>query len=610
MNYITLSQQKKPQNLYLYPMEDYSVDFTPIGESDNYACVDDEYGFSDGNNTYVYSQSTSLATDIYCFYTSSSTVSRPISDYTYAYATPVGASSRWDCVDDEIADDDSTYINFSSTANSYPHYYYAYTEAINKPCNNIVITKVEVFARAKAITDNSYVYLEIKVGSNFYNQQFALYTFQGWTDLTATWTTNPSTGENWTWDDIKNGLIIGFYYFYTPQIKLTQLYLKVYYKCYSVEYPTGDINYIKLNSIAKSDYLILSDANFYLTFYSSPTYYYSNNKYLSTDWYNYNYTWITNPSTGTSWTWSDIQNLKAGITIKSDGESSIQSNTYRPTSNYSTNLQTIPSGYSNYECVNEETANDDSDYVLSGTPNWKSDIYNITVGSSPTNLIDILEVSLYAKTKSVSPTTNGSAKLFLYISTTEYYSDTFSTNSWWTLHSYTWSTNPATSSNWTWSDIQNLKIGISLFLAQCTQLYFIVKYTVGNIPKLKTTQFYAQINYNPDESTCTLPSPSYISRNHSRNIKMLNFWSGNREVYDYSRNSKSMVMQGKLWGSTATDTIECVRQMGLDGSDVTISGFDYSFFNGTFKIKSFGWCKISEKPLVFDWMLELEDAEL
>ena len=91
---------------------------------------------------------------------------------------------------------------------------------------------------------------------------------------------------------------------------------------------------------------------------------------------------------------------------------------------------------------------------------------------------------------------------------------------------------------------------------------------------------------------------------------MLNFWSGDREVYDYSRADKSMVLQGKLWGSSATDTIECIRQMGLDGSDVTISGFNYSFYNGTFKIKSFGWRKVSEKPLVFDWILELEDAEL
>jgi len=33
-------------------------------------------------------------------------------------------------------------------------------------------------------------------------------------------------------------------------------------------------------------------------------------------------------------------------------------------------------------------------------------------------------------------------------------------------------------------------------------------------------------------------------------------------------------------------------------------------FNGTYKIRSFNWIKVSKYPLVFEWVLELEDSEL
>ena len=52
--------------------------------------------------------------------------------------------------------------------------------------------------------------------------------------------------------------------------------------------------------------------------------------------------------------------------------------------------------------------------------------------------------------------------------------------------------------------------------------------------------------------------------------------------------------------------------MGLDGSSVTIAGFTEirALANGIYKIRSFGWKKISDKPIHFDWILELEDTEL
>jgi len=53
--------------------------------------------------------------------------------------------------------------------------------------------------------------------------------------------------------------------------------------------------------------------------------------------------------------------------------------------------------------------------------------------------------------------------------------------------------------------------------------------------------------------------------------------------------------------------IKCVRNMGRNGASVTLDGFSFGLWAGTYKIKQFGWQKISNRPEVYDWILELED---
>ena len=52
--------------------------------------------------------------------------------------------------------------------------------------------------------------------------------------------------------------------------------------------------------------------------------------------------------------------------------------------------------------------------------------------------------------------------------------------------------------------------------------------------------------------------------------------------------------------------IECVKDLGKNGDDVVIADLGFTEFNDTFKIRSFGWKEVSQRPSVFDWILELE----
>jgi len=53
--------------------------------------------------------------------------------------------------------------------------------------------------------------------------------------------------------------------------------------------------------------------------------------------------------------------------------------------------------------------------------------------------------------------------------------------------------------------------------------------------------------------------------------------------------------------------IQCVRNMGRNGASITLDGFSFGLWAGTYKIKQFGWQKVAENPEVYNWILELED---
>jgi hypothetical protein len=96
---------------------------------------------------------------------------------------------------------------------------------------------------------------------------------------------------------------------------------------------------------------------------------------------------------------------------------------------------------------------------------------------------------------------------------------------------------------------------------------------------------------------------------------MLNFWNGSREVYDIGRNGKSMVLSGCEYSgdtqhsTTPCERIECIKEMGKNGGIVTIEDLG-ALYDGEYRIRSFGWTMRSKSPAVYDWILELEAAEL
>lgn len=383
----------------------------------------------------------------------------------------------------------------------------------------------------------------------------------------------------------------------------------------------GAINYVQIYARGKSHLYPQHEDGIYkiaATFRcnledSCSTLYLSENIDLTTGYLTYSWLMTDDPSTLTDWEWSDLQCLEFGVTSSSPTLVDWpHAATFRPNGigdKEELSCYHPTESPDNYEVVDEATPNDGYDFNFLVRQSDKEDLYQI-----PNHTTEDGPISKVAIFYRVIGEANSSAQAAAYIKTggSEFQETLHNINSQWTTYSYSWTTNPDTAAAWTWSDIDSLQIGVQLKnttgYAYVTQVYAVVSYVTDVNPEIRTTQCYAKVNFNVDFE-CTLNKPTEVSVDHDRNIKMLNFWSGNRAVYDIGRNSKTMVMRGTEYGENACDHIMCVRGLGEYGANVTLDDAG-SDFDGTYKILSFGWKLVGKKPLRCDWILELEFTEL
>ncbi|HOP07441.1 MAG TPA: hypothetical protein PLF13_09135 [candidate division Zixibacteria bacterium] len=132
----------------------------------------------------------------------------------------------------------------------------------------------------------------------------------------------------------------------------------------------------------------------------------------------------------------------------------------------------------NYQCVDESSPDEDATRLEQASNSYADDAYAIedpTVSSG-----SIVGVRVVARCRRHHM--QGDVRLLLSISGTEYYGTSQNLSGGYTDYSETWSTNPATSAEWTWSDITSLQAGISLrgqnfhFPGYCTQVWVEVIY--------------------------------------------------------------------------------------------------------------------------------------
>lgn len=328
------------------------------------------------------------------------------------------------------------------------------------------------------------------------------------------------------------------------------------------QYDRGIIKYVKLWAKAKTSRPPSTDTDMKLVVNDSDnatpcsTAYESPSQYLTDSWRTLFYLWAKNPDSDDAWDWSDINDLLIGVKAKTSSNITSESLTLRPNASGAHEDLSSVGCTSNYQCVDDSVL-DESTYLYTDYGIYKYDSYNLENHGTATGTITSVTVFAYAAMRvDVEQTSYLRLRLRTHGNDFTLSSNVVSGLSY-QLFSATATTNPFTGAAWTWAEIDDLQAGIGLkYYTKCSMVYVVVNYENTASPEVQVTQCKAEIGYTPSSATCFLTKPEEISTDHKRNTKMFNFWNGNREVYDYNRNGKSIVLRGTEYQEFGTVTEE------------------------------------------------------
>lgn len=139
----------------------------------------------------------------------------------------------------------------------------------------------------------------------------------------------------------------------------------------------------------------------------------------------------------------------------------------------------------NWDCVDEDPANDDTDNVLNSASGvYQRDLYAIPTSGIPAGST-INSVTIFWRAEKVqiaSRAGSGKPSLRTNAATSDGTGVTLTTS--WITRSQAWTMNPVTGVAWTLAEINALQIGEALIFADidygystCTQVYVVIDYT-------------------------------------------------------------------------------------------------------------------------------------
>jgi hypothetical protein len=181
--------------------------------------------------------------------------------------------------------------------------------------------------------------------------------------------------------------------------------------------------------------------------------------------------------------------------------------TLRPTgAGFETNL--TPSAGANWQCVSDGA---DATYVSNNLTSYLRDLYELANSTVSSGVIVNLGV-YFRIINSATGTAYGIPELYIGGNTYSGAAQTATTS--WATKNQVYTTNPATGAGWTWNDINNLEIGVSLAATtnetRCSEVYAVVSYTRDNPGSAASEAFlFELLNTSGNVTIASTPLKNY-----------------------------------------------------------------------------------------------------
>jgi len=143
----------------------------------------------------------------------------------------------------------------------------------------------------------------------------------------------------------------------------------------------------------------------------------------------------------------------------------------------------FPDSTEHWDKVDEATSDGDDTYVYSTYFDYQEDLYEIGNHTAGTGQINYVRVYMVGKEQSIDTDANG----YLIIKTNGVQDSPLPVNFTQSYATYSnqWTNNPQTGDPWTWSEIDNLQIGVGIRRSKPATQW------------TRVTQVYAEVNYTP-----------------------------------------------------------------------------------------------------------------
>lgn len=179
---------------------------------------------------------------------------RPNAAGTYSQCDAVGDSPNYACVDESSPDEDSTYVRTWGGATELDTYN---IDDHSEGTGNVTAVTVYIRPRATSGTHAAEVVLRTNGGDFFGSYTSPVPTTYG--DIGALWGTNPSTTNPWTWDEIDALEIgVRHYDLNGGYLQTTQVYTEIEYEYLPIsgDVPAGDLFEIYENPDYSGDLVV------------------------------------------------------------------------------------------------------------------------------------------------------------------------------------------------------------------------------------------------------------------------------------------------------------------------------------------------------------------
>lgn len=130
----------------------------------------------------------------------------------------------------------------------------------------------------------------------------------------------------------------------------------------------------------------------------------------------------------------------------------------------------------NWQCVDEESSDENSSYVKGSNSSYKRDLYHLTSPTVSSGTIDSVVVHIVVR----GGDSGQYAKTYMRVNNSNFEGSTIdlSSVSSYTEYTTSYSNNPDNSSSWVWSDLTHLQAGVRIMQeGRCTQVWVEVYYT-------------------------------------------------------------------------------------------------------------------------------------